>query len=167
MGLYCVCRAAVSTPGDPTEIHCKKVCVNHIKRSDSIRIYSALVLADGPWVYGTVRWTQIQGNKQTNKQTTNVLACVEHFAKELEQTVTQESGENWREKTQILCGSVDLERVKAQARALIPARLKLWANQAWNREQRDSRDWRALDSHCLSLRGVCVCVLKRLRMLYL
>ena len=38
--------------------------------------------------------------------------------------------EREREETWILCGSVDLAGVKAVRRALIPARLKLWANQA-------------------------------------
>lgn len=42
-----------------------------------------------------------------------------------------DKGERERgEETWILCGSVDLAGVKAVRRALIPARLKLWANQA-------------------------------------
>lgn len=60
--------------------------------------------------------------------------------------------------------------MKAARTALIPARLKLWPNQAWNQEQRDSRDWRALDSHRLNPGGVrarvrCVCT-TQLRILY-
>lgn len=63
---------------------------------------------------------------QTNKS--NFLACVEHFAETLEPTMADESGVERRHGS--LCGSVDLAGVKAVRRALIPARLKLWANQA-------------------------------------
>ena len=57
-------------------------------------------------------------------------------------------------------GSVLLAGLEAARTVLIPTSLKLWPNQAWNQEQRDSRDWRELDSHCLNPGGVCtrVCV---------
>lgn len=76
---------------------------------------------------------------QTNKH--NLLAgAVEHFAEMLKQTMADERERERQRDTErgverergtwLLCGSVDLAAVKAVRRALIAARLKLWANQA-------------------------------------
>lgn len=78
------------------------------------------------------------GCKQTNKQ-------ADRQTNQPKNKQTQLLGRSWgglcrefgrnnsrreREETWILCGSVDLAGVKAVRRRLIPARLKLWANQA-------------------------------------